>query len=64
NYPKIEANMTIINSDYKEIGKILNINDINDKQIIKMMHKSEYELVSKKILEINSLKEDNVSFDF
>ncbi|ENR4570231.1 DNA-protecting protein DprA [Acinetobacter nosocomialis] len=64
NYPKIEANMTFINSDYKEIGKILNINDINEKQIVKMMHKSEYEFVNKKILEINSLKKDNASFDF
>lgn len=64
NYPKIEANMTIINSDCKEIGKILNMNDINEEQIIKMMHKSEYERVSGKILEVSNLKKDNVAFDF
>lgn len=66
NHPKIEANLTLINSDIEKIKKIFEINDLDENQIIKMMNRYEYETVNKKILNLNRIqfKNTNASFDF
>ncbi|MDO7235186.1 DNA-processing protein DprA [Acinetobacter baumannii] len=66
NHPKIEANLNLINSDIENVKKILQISDLDESQIIKMMNRSEYEAVHEKILNINrnQFKNTNASFEF
>jgi len=66
NHPKIEANLALINSDIENIKKILKIDNLNEKQIIKMISKYDYEAVNKKILEIDNIQFENTNetFDF
>lgn len=65
-HPKIEANMVLINSDIISIRKILKMDELDEQQIIRMMNKNEYDKVSQKILEENSInfKNTNEAFNF